>query len=220
MKYESKNNISESSEEILELPINFVEKLICKQLLNPVEIENALFVQQYFKANWFKNEHLKLLYLFLINYWKKYGNCPKKEIVYKILENDKFKENKETLLNLTNELYNIEESKYNEDFLQDTIIKFTKARAMYFTILENIDEIEKHGDIRNCLPKFENIVNIGISEDLGIEYFENLDNHIIELQNTENRIPFNYKDWDKYTYGGIPVDDACLFILMAQPRIR
>ena len=217
MKYDNEKNTI--NEEILELPVDIVEKLVCKQLLNPINTENSFFIQQYFKANWFKNESLTLIYTFLLNYYKKYNNYPTQEIVYKILENDKFKEKHDKLFNIINELYSIEESKYDESFLRDTLIKFTKARAMYFAILDNVDEIEKRGDIGNCLTRFENIVNIGISDDLGIEYFDNLDKHINDLTNVENRIPFNYKDWDKYTYGGIPVGEACLFILMAQPGL-
>lgn len=214
-----KNEETNSNEEMLELPADLVEKIVCKQLLNPNNADNSFFIQQYFKANWFKNESLVLIYSLLLNYYKKYNNYPTKEIIYKILENDKFKDKYDKLLNSINELYNIEESKYDDIFLRDTLIKFTKARAMYFAILDNVDEIEKRGDIGNCLTRFENIVNIGISNDLGIEYFENLNNHIHELTNVENRTPFNYKDWDKYTYGGIPVGEACLFILMAQPGL-
>ena len=90
---------------------------------------------------------------------------------------------------------------------------------MYYAILDNITDIEDKGDIRNCLNRFEEIVKIGISDDLGVEYFENLNNHIKDLTNKEERIPFGWDSWDKFTYGGIPVGEACLFIIMAQPGL-
>ena len=90
---------------------------------------------------------------------------------------------------------------------------------MYFAILDNVDEIENRGDIRKCLSRFEEIVKIGISDDIGIEYFENLNEHIKDLTNREERIPFNWTEWDRYTYGGIPKNEPCLFMLMAQPGL-
>ena len=65
----------------------------------------------------------------------------------------------------------------------------------------------------------ENIVKIGINDDLGIEYFENLNNHIKELTNKEERVPFKWTEWDKFTYGGIPRHEGCLFIIMAKPGL-
>ena len=44
-----------------------------------------------------------------------------------------------------------------------------------------------------------------MSSDLGVEYFENLSNHIKDLTSKEERIPFKWTDWDRVTYGGIPV---------------
>lgn len=206
-------------EELLELPETLVEQFICKQLLNPVNIENSIFVQQNFKCQWFKGDSLKLIYSFLLNYWKKYNTFPTAEMVYKILENDKFKDNKDVLVSTVKSLYNLNEEQYNQKFLQDTLINFVKGRAMYHAILDNIDDIESKGDIGKCLSRFEDIVKIGISDDVGIEYFENLNNHIADLTSKEERVPFNWKDWDKYTYGGIPNNEACLFIIMAQPGL-
>jgi predicted ATP-dependent serine protease len=56
-------------------------------------------------------------------------------------------------------------------------------------------------------------------ENVGVEYFENLNNHIKDLTSKEVRIPFKWNMWDKCTYGGIPVGEACLFMIMAQPGL-
>ena len=81
MKYDDEKNTI--NEEILELPVDIVEKLVCKQLLNPINTENSFFIQQYFKANWFKNESLTLIYTFLLNYYKKYNNILRKRLFIK-----------------------------------------------------------------------------------------------------------------------------------------
>ena len=107
----------------------------------------------------------------------------------------------------------------NEMHINDVLIKFTKMRSIYFTILEQFDDIEQRGEIGYCLERFEKIVQIDMSSDLGIEYFSNLNAHCNSLISIESRLPFGFDDLDRYTYGGLPTHDACLFIIMAQPEI-
>ena len=74
-------------------------------------------------------------------------------------------------------------------------------------------------DVSKIMPQLEDTMKISVSDDVGIEYFENLNNHIVEMTTKEVRIPFLWKTWDMYTYGGIPENDACLFVIMAQPGL-
>ena len=122
----------EINEELLELPEVLVEQLICKQLLNPLYIEHSIFVQQHFNKAWFKNDNYKLIYTLLSNYWIKYNSEPTKEILLHILSNDKFKEQKGKLVGHINTLYDIDESKYDKKFLQDTLINYTKRKSDVF----------------------------------------------------------------------------------------
>lgn len=120
------NNNTNIDEELLELPQQLVEDLICKQLLNPQHIENSIFVRQHFLSDWFQDKNLIALYTLLLNYWKKYNAAPAKQLIQKILENDKLKDKKDQLINVVNRLYEINELDYDSKFIQDTLIAFTK----------------------------------------------------------------------------------------------
>ena len=74
-------------------------------------------------------------------------------------------------------------------------------------------------DVSRIMPQLEDTMKISVSDDVGIEYFENLNNHIVEMTTKEVRIPFLWKTWDMYTYGGIPENEGCLFVIMAQPGL-
>ena len=74
-------------------------------------------------------------------------------------------------------------------------------------------------DVSRIMPQLEDTMKISISDDIGIEYFENLNNHINQMKTKEVRTSFNWKTWDMYTYGGIPENDGCLFVIMAQPGL-
>ena len=50
--------------------------------------------------------------------------------------------------------------------------KSTKEVEVIETDIEEVEEIEETGEIGDCLSRFEKIVQLDLSDDLGIEYFE------------------------------------------------
>ena len=152
-----------------------------------------------------------------INYWKLYNKPPTDAIINQVLRNEKYIDKSEKLLNLKKEIDNLTD--FDPKYVQNTILDFIKSRSIYHTILENIDNIMATNDVSRIMPQLEDTMKISVSDDVGIEYFENLNNHIVEMTTKEVRIPFLWKTWDMYTYGGIPENDACLFVIMAQPGL-
>jgi hypothetical protein len=118
-----------NSDNILELPSNIVEYLLVKQMVNPVNTENMLFVKDHFNASWFQNEQLIPLFQIARNYISKYDTFPTKELIYKVLSTEKFERNREKIKKEFECVYSLDESKYSEKFIQDTIISFTKRKS-------------------------------------------------------------------------------------------
>lgn len=206
-------------EQLLELPGDFAEKIILKQLLRPESTDSSYFIYQNFQDRWFDNSSFSQLFKILKAYWTKYQSFPSKTLLTKILSHEKYKEVKDDILIIVDDVLNIQESDYDKAYLQDMIVRFTKERAIYFTVLDNISIIEKHKDLNSCFSKFEEIAKYDLNTDLGIEYFENIENHVSRLNKPDLKIPTGIKGLDKVLYGGIPVDDTCLFLFMAQPGL-
>ena len=173
----------------------------------------------FLKLGWFKNDTLKTIYKFLNAYYKKYEQIPKRGDVESVFKNECYSSQYANIKPMLDSLYSFEESKYSDKFVKDNIVKFTKARAIYFAIFDNISEIEEKGEIGGCLSQFESIVRMEMSSDLGTNYFKNIDKHIEKLQEVNSRIPVGIKEFDRMTYGGLPKDDTCLWIIMAQPGL-
>lgn len=204
----------------LTMPNEIVDRLICKQLIQPLDLRNSVFVQQFFAKRYFKNEDLSDIYQIALNFKNRYDKLISKDALIQLLKNDKFKDKEKKMLSIVGEVLSFDETKFAPAYISDIILKATKERACYFALLESVDEIDNTKDMGNCLKRIENVSKISMDNDeLGIEYFENLDNHIQELTNKEQRIPFDYEEWDKLTYGGIPINEACLFVIMAQPGL-
>lgn len=173
----------------------------------------------FLKLGWFKNDTIKTIYKFLNAYYARYEAIPKRGDVESVFKNDCYSSQYANIKPMLDSLYDFEESKYSDKFIKDNIVKFTKARAIYFAIFDNISEIEEKGEIGGCLSQFESIVRMEMSSDLGTDYFKKIDEHIEKLQEVNSRIPVGIKEFDRMTYGGLPKDDTCLWIIMAQPGL-
>lgn len=173
----------------------------------------------FLKIGWFKNDTIKTIYKFLNAYYTRYEAIPKRGDVESVFKNDCYSSQYANIKPMLDSLYDFEESKYSDKFIKDNIVKFTKARAIYFAIFDNISEIEEKGEIGGCLSQFESIVRMEMSSDLGTDYFKKIDEHIEKLQEVNSRIPVGIKEFDRMTYGGLPKDDTCLWIIMAQPGL-
>ena len=132
----------------------------------------------FLKLGWFKNDTLKTIYKFLNAYYTKYEQIPKRGDVESVFKNECYSSQYANIKPMLDSLYSFEESKYSDKFVKDNIVKFTKARAIYFAIFDNISEIEEKGEIGGCLSQFESIVRMEMSSDLGTNYFKNIDKHI------------------------------------------
>lgn len=215
----NKLKVYENEEEMLEISFDSAESLVCKQLFKPLNSDFTHFIYENFKDSWFKDEFKRELFKIGSAYYKKYESTPNELTINAIFKNKKYESKSSDLIKAFNKITSFKEEEYEEKHIKDLLIKFVKNRSVYFTILEQIDEIEQTGEIGDCLSRFEKIVQIDLSDDLGIEYFDNLENHCNELISVDDRTPFGYEELDKYTYGGLPSHDACLFIIMAQPGL-
>jgi hypothetical protein len=72
---------------LFDIPEELIEKIICKQVLSPNDEKNRMFVQEFFKPRYFKNEYLKELYDLFVKFHAKFNKVMPKELVFKVLEN-------------------------------------------------------------------------------------------------------------------------------------
>lgn len=117
------------------------------------------------------------------------------------------------------DIYQLKDKKFDHQYIRDCILKYIKSRAIYTTILDNIDYIQNNNDVSKIIPSLQNTMKIGFQQDIGTDYFQSIQQHIQQLQSKEARTPFLWKDWDRYTYGGIPKNQGCLFMIMAKPGL-
>ena len=212
--------IKEDDSKFIEISTEEAEILTCKQLMNPLNSEFSVFIFENFEKRFFKNENIKTIFEIGLAYWKRYEKIPTETQMASFLKNERYADKTQSLLKEYNSIINFKEEDYDEKYVKDILVKFTKMRQVYFAMLDEFDEIENNGDIGDCLGRFEKIVQLDMLTDLGTEYFSNLENHCNDLISVESREPFGFRELDKLTYGGLPTkNEACMVVIMAQPGL-
>lgn len=215
----NKLRVFENDNEYIEFSAESAEILVCRHILRSQNDDNAAFILNNADPMWFRTEERKDLFKIAKKYWEVRETIPSDEMWKQFFKNKKYSEKEDKLLKEYNDILNFKEDELDHVMVNNAIKEYIRTKATYFAIFNNIEKLETTGDISDLLPQLEKILQLDISEDLGIEYFENLDNHIADLTKPNEKVPFMFTELDKRTYGGLPAKDTCLFIILAQPGL-
>lgn len=207
----------------LEFSRETVEKLLFKQILTDKQYMNV--VSQNFDKRWFKIGSMNLLVDLATKYFKKYGKMPNAKIVKALAKGYVEKYGKtEISVSETNELVDSAismEMNLDKDVLEEQLNNFIKKQALYTSIMDNVEDIEKNSDsvLDKCIARFDEINKISFKQkDLGMDYFDldDMAKHWEYITNPEARIPFLWDGFDRYTNGGVLKSGKMLFLFMGQ----
>ena len=208
----------------LDFSTDVLEKLLFRQMLTDKIYMNILSTK--FDKRWIKTEHLGKVMQLCIIFFKKYNFIPDIKIVKALVK--KYAESNKGA-NLT-ELNAVIDGSWNlnleipREILSNNLKNFIRKQALYTTIIDNVDELEKNSEnvLDNCIAGFDAINKLTFQDqDLGMNYFSqpDMDKHIAFLTKSDARIPFCWPAMDTYTYGGSYKDGRMLGAFMGQPGL-
>ena len=93
---------------------------------------------------------------------------------------------------------------YNQEELLKNTERFLKERAVYHAVKETVNEVSNANsvDTGTIFTRFEDACNISLVDDLGFDYFNEVDRHIQDLLTVEQYISTGYRWLDKMLGGG------------------
>ena len=211
---------TENPSEALELSSENCELMFCKHFIDASNTEYAEFIFNNFDKNWFSKDSLHVdLFDMSKKFWNAYKTLPSEKLYMQMFQNKKYIEKSEKLKKEYYKVMGFDCSEFPSDFIKNNIISFIKQRGTYNTIASYALNINEPGVIPRIIRELEQTMQIDLDSDLGIEYFSNIDKHIDELHQKDRKVSFGLKMLDKYTKGGLPADDTCLFVIMAPPGL-
>jgi replicative DNA helicase len=109
---------------------------------------------------------------------------------------------------------------FNKDELYENTERFLKEKAVYNTLLEVAEESSNTtADTREILSKFEKACNITLASDLGLDYFNEIDRHIEDLETKDNTLSTGWEWLDKKLDGGVLEQGRSIYVFAGETNI-
>lgn len=192
-----------------ELDMDFMETIIAYNsmfdetyLASIIDVANPIF---------FKNMDVRTVFKVVTDFHHAHGMIPTatevKTHLSKTIEKTAFKKVIASFKTL--------DTKYNKDELLANTEQFFRERAVYEAIqttLENYSDGEKDVTTTQTLDLFTKACNISLVDDLGKDYFNDIDDHINALTTIHQHISTGYIWLDKMLAGGLLADGRALYI--------
>jgi len=169
------------------------QKLFLEMMLN--DVESFFRVQNIFNPQYFDRE-LKAVAKFIKDYANDYKQLPDIEIV-------KAKTNVEL-----KSADDIDPAHYN--WFLDEFEKFCRHKALEGAILTSADMLEK-GEYGAVEEKIKEAVEVGLTKDLGIDYFADPRGRLTALKDNHGKISTGWSQIDKKLFGGFNKGELNLF---------
>jgi len=183
-----------------------------------VIIYNALTSESYLAAiidvangSYFKNSNIREIISILKKYYDQYQTPPSLTELKTHLISDKQKKAFKDVVTSFKQL----DTKYNYDALIQNTEVFFKEKAIYNAVLETATKYSQDAskiEASETLSKFEEACNISLVDDLGQDYFTEVDKHIHRLKENQKKLSTGYKWLDDKLQGGLLENGRALYI--------
>lgn len=168
------------------------------------------------KPIYFKSKDIKAVFEIITDFYYKRGTKPTTTEVKTYLTTDELKNAFKNVV-LT---FNGIDKNLNIDELTANTEKFLKEKAVYYTMMETVDDISKSSvDTSKILEKFEKACNISLTTDTGLDLYGDIDKIITDLNSTEKYISTKWKWLDEKVGGGLLEDGRALYLFAGETNI-
>ena len=191
------------------LDLEFMELII---------IFNAMFNQAYLTTiidiidiELFDDYSIKAIFKVVLDFYDKTGEIPTTTEVKAHLTTDSMRSAFKDLLQRFKHL----DTKYNQDELLANTEQFFRERSVYTAVKNMVEKYasgETNIDTTDAFDQFSKACNISLIDDLGHDYFNDVDEYIERLQKVEHYISTGYEWLDKMLSGGLLQDGRALYV--------
>ena len=181
-----------------------------------VVLYNALTDEQYLssiidvvKSSYFKNKDIQLIIDIIANFYQRRNVLPTITEIKTYLTTEELKNSFRTLLLSFKTL----DTNINKDELLENTERFFKEKAVHEAVITTVNDYSNNKiDIGATLDIFEKACNLSLVDDLGHNYFKEIDKHCNELQTTYKYISSGWKWLDNKIAGGYLASGRALYV--------
>lgn len=186
-------------------------------LFEYVVIYNALTDETYLASiidivdpHYFTNKSISLIFNIVKEYYSKNNSVPNITEIKLRLTSEEQKNAFKLVVNKFSDL----DKKYNHTELLLNTERFFRERAVQHALLDTAKDFsEKEIDASIVYNTFEKACNISLVDNLGRDYFNDIDEHVNDLKKTNSFISTGWEWLDKRIGGGFIEDGRSLYIV-------
>ncbi len=196
------------------LDLDYFETVIAYKSL--VDDTYLASIVDYVKPLYFKNKDIKAIFAIIRDFYEKRSTKPTITEIKSYLTTDELKM---SLKNVVNLFANIDKN-LNADELAANTETFLKEKAVYYTMMEVVDDINKNEvDTSKILDKFEKACSITLATETGLDLFADVDRVIDDLNSDDRYIPSKWKWLDDKIGGGFLESGRALYLFAGETNI-
>jgi len=167
-------------------------------------------------SKFFENKDIGKIVDIIKDFYNKRSVAPSLTEIKSYLTTPELKTNFKNVVSLFDNF----DKKFNRDELYENTEKFLKEKAVYNTLLEVADQTGVTDvDTSAILNKFEKACGITLATDIGLDYFNDIDRHISDLQTQDDTISCGW-DWlDKKLDGGFLENGRAIYVFAGETNI-
>ena len=173
-------------------------------------------IVDYVKPLYFKNKDIKAIFTIIRDFYEKRNTKPTITEIKSYLTTDELKTSLKSVVNL---FTGIDKNLNNDELSTNTEI-FLKEKAVYHTMMDVVDDINKNEvDTSKILDKFEKACSITLATEIGLDLFTDVDRVIDDLNSTDRYIPSKWKWLDDKIGGGFLESGRALYLFAGETNI-
>ena len=173
-------------------------------------------IVEYLKPEYFKNENIRDIIGIIRDFYIKNNVPPKPTEIKTYLVNDKLKQ---AFTTVVKSFEGIDKDLNAKQLYEDTET-FLREKAVFNALMDIVDKNEKSSiDTSEVLEKMQKACTISLTNEMGTQYFQDIEKIIGELTKTENYISSGYRWVDEVLGGGFLQQGKALYVFCGQTNI-
>ena len=192
----------------------FFEKVI---MYNALTSEAYLAsIIDHLEPRFFENKNIQSIMGLMQEFFEKRGSVPTLTEIKSYLTTPELKENFKSVVGYIKDF----SKNFNKDELYENTEQFLKEKAVYNTLLDVVGDCDKgQVDTAKILSQFESSCSITLGTDLGLDYFDQIDDHIDDLTTEDDVIPSKWPWMDEKLGGGFLEKGRALYVFAGETNV-
>ncbi len=167
-------------------------------------------VSEYYNPAYFEDKDIVIFMDVVVEFFKERNTVP---TITEIKTRLQSPEDIQALVRVLNSFKELDKE-VNETELLENTEKFLREKAVYHSILKVSETLSKNSVVEpdKILDIFSKACNISLVDDIGMDYFESIDEHCATLIKPNNTIPTGFNWLDKNLAGGWLKEGKSLYV--------